>query len=514
MASRRSARRSTGCAPPGCTRILVVPLYPQYASSTTGSVADAVAALGHPSATRAGAAQSSTRFTTTPATSVRWPPPSTITGCGTRGPTTSCCPFMACRAGRCWPAIPYHCYCQKTARLLARELGLEPPQWTLAFQSRFGRGRWLEPYTADVLAALGRQKLRRVDVAAPGFVADCLETLEELGIEGKRTFQVAGGGDYNVIPCLNEHPAWIAALADLVAREPAGLAGSRRRPRPSARRRCCAPRRWAPQLTSRTGRFGPSHGSPTGILLETTPAIARDQFRAVSASPGLSRALKRHGCGPICATIRHDLHPTNTDDRTRSPIPTPRFDETPADFRARMPLPAMPLRPTTRCKRRVPKPRRMKDAWLRARAETENVRRQGQADVAKAHKYADREIRRGPACRQGRARADGSADAAVSIDTLKAGAELTLKSLSAAFERRRSARSTRRARSSTRTGTRRCRRSTASQPPSTVVHGVPEGLPDQRPRAAAGAGRPSRRRRMPAHDRPGRLIRSPKIPIS
>jgi ferrochelatase len=111
---------------------------------------------------------------------------------------------------------PYHCYCQKTARLLARELGLEPPQWTLAFQSRFGRGRWLEPYTTDVLAALGRQKLRRVDVAAPGFVADCLETLEELGIEGKRTFQVAGGGDYNVIPCLNEHPRWIGALADLI----------------------------------------------------------------------------------------------------------------------------------------------------------------------------------------------------------------------------------------------------------------------------------------------------------
>jgi ferrochelatase len=111
---------------------------------------------------------------------------------------------------------PYHCFCQTTARLLARELGLDSRQWTLAFQSRFGRGRWLEPQTAAILAKLGVARPRRVDVFAPGFVADCLETLEELGIEGKRTFQAAGGQDYDVIACLNEHPRWIAALADLV----------------------------------------------------------------------------------------------------------------------------------------------------------------------------------------------------------------------------------------------------------------------------------------------------------
>ena len=77
---------------------------------------------------------------------------------------------------------PYHCYCHATARLLARELGLTAAQWTIAFQSRFGRAKWLAPYTSDVLQALGKDGVERVDVFCPGFVADCLETLEELVI--------------------------------------------------------------------------------------------------------------------------------------------------------------------------------------------------------------------------------------------------------------------------------------------------------------------------------------------
>ena len=92
-------------------------------------------------------------------------------------------------------------------------------------------------------AELGAARLRRVDVFCPGFVADCLETLEEIGIEGKQTFAAAGGEDFDVIPCLNEHPAWIAALADLALRQPAGLARRRRPTPPSARRRRCARRR-------------------------------------------------------------------------------------------------------------------------------------------------------------------------------------------------------------------------------------------------------------------------------
>ena len=114
---------------------------------------------------------------------------------------------------------PYHCHCQKTARLLADELGLDRKQWVLTFQSRFGSGEWLKPYTAATLAALAREGVARVDVFCPGFVADCLETLEEIGIEGRDTFIKAGGKAFHAIPCLNEHPQWIAALADLAWRQ-------------------------------------------------------------------------------------------------------------------------------------------------------------------------------------------------------------------------------------------------------------------------------------------------------
>ena len=113
---------------------------------------------------------------------------------------------------------PYHCHCQKTARLLATELGLSAKQYGVAFQSRFGRARWLEPYTTDTLVALAKEGKARVDVVCPGFVADCLETLEEIAIEARQSFLDAGGKDFHFIPCLNEHPLWIAAMADLVLR--------------------------------------------------------------------------------------------------------------------------------------------------------------------------------------------------------------------------------------------------------------------------------------------------------
>ncbi len=111
---------------------------------------------------------------------------------------------------------PYHCHCRKTARLLAAELGLEPKQYVVTFQSRFGRAEWLKPYTLDTLVRLAKEGVGRVDVACPGFVADCLETLEEIGIECKQGFLGAGGREFHSIPCLNEHPAWIAALVDLL----------------------------------------------------------------------------------------------------------------------------------------------------------------------------------------------------------------------------------------------------------------------------------------------------------
>jgi ferrochelatase len=113
---------------------------------------------------------------------------------------------------------PYYLQCQTSARLLAAELGLQDHQYSISFQSRFGRAKWLQPYTADVLADLGHRKTGRVDVMCPGFVADCLETLEEIAIEGKGIFHSAGGGELRFIPCLNDSHPWIAALADLTAR--------------------------------------------------------------------------------------------------------------------------------------------------------------------------------------------------------------------------------------------------------------------------------------------------------
>jgi protoporphyrin/coproporphyrin ferrochelatase len=199
----------------GCERMLVVPLYPQYAASTTGSVVDAVAAhLAHtrrvPGLRIIDTFHDDAGYVAALAASVNdyW----------TRHgqPEHLVLSFHGLPRRSLVRGDPYHCHCQTTGRLLARELGLESRQWTLAFQSRFGRSRWLEPYTAATLAKLGAARTRRVDVVAPGFVADCLETLEELAIEGRRTFEAAGGRDYHVIPCLNEHPRWIAALADLV----------------------------------------------------------------------------------------------------------------------------------------------------------------------------------------------------------------------------------------------------------------------------------------------------------
>lgn len=110
---------------------------------------------------------------------------------------------------------PYHCECHKTGRLLAEALELKPEEYQVSFQSRFGKAEWVKPYTSECLTQLGQAKTRRLDVICPGFVSDCLETLEEIAMEGKETFQHTGGGDYHYIPCLNTQPEWIAALADL-----------------------------------------------------------------------------------------------------------------------------------------------------------------------------------------------------------------------------------------------------------------------------------------------------------
>lgn len=124
--------------------------------------------------------------------------------------------------GCCDIANPAHrtCYrhqCFTSARLLADSLGLASDQWTVSFQSRLLRDPWLGPYTDATIERLAREGVRRLRVICPAFVTDCLETLEEIAIQGKETFVEAGGEDFELIPCLNDHPAWVDFLAKRVS---------------------------------------------------------------------------------------------------------------------------------------------------------------------------------------------------------------------------------------------------------------------------------------------------------
>ena len=116
---------------------------------------------------------------------------------------------------------PYHCECLKTGRLLAERLKLREENVVVTFQSRFGKAEWLKPYTEPTLIALAKEGVARVDVFCPGFVADCLETLEEIDLEARAAFLAAGGKEFGYIPCLNDQHEGIAALA-AIAIEPHG----------------------------------------------------------------------------------------------------------------------------------------------------------------------------------------------------------------------------------------------------------------------------------------------------
>jgi ferrochelatase len=201
-----------------CDRILLLPLYPQRSASTTGSaLAEAFANLAR--SRNMPAIRTVRNFHDHPgyvkalAQNVRdyW--------MKTGRPDKLVMSFHGVPRFTLDRGDPYHCECQKTARLLAETLVLRPEQFVVSFQSRFGRAEWLRPYTAEVLAQFGRQNLGRVDVVCPGFVSDCLETLEEIAIEGKTVFLQAGGRDFHYIPCLNERDDWIHALTDIVANE-------------------------------------------------------------------------------------------------------------------------------------------------------------------------------------------------------------------------------------------------------------------------------------------------------
>ena len=198
----------------GAQRIMILPLYPQYAASTTGAVMDALAAWttrtrNLPELRLVRSFHDHPAYIGALAASIRdqW----RDRGC----PDRLVMSFHGLPRYTLDRGDPYHCECHKTARLLADALELPATRWQLAFQSRFGRTEWLQPYTGDVLRKLGSEGTGRVDVVCPGFPADCLETLEELGIEGREIFIGAGGRDYRLLPCLNASDVWIDGLATI-----------------------------------------------------------------------------------------------------------------------------------------------------------------------------------------------------------------------------------------------------------------------------------------------------------
>lgn len=205
----------------GVERVLVVPLYPQYAASATASVMDAVAdwikrCRNPPELRFVKQFHDHPGYIAALAASVRqrW----TVNG----RPDLLVMSFHGLPRRSLDLGDPYHCQCHKTGRLLAESLNLGEKDYLITFQSRFGRAEWLRPYTQPTLEKLAREGTARVAVICPGFVADCLETLEEIALECKATFLSSGGKEFQYIPCLNERPDWIGALRDLVTTHLAG----------------------------------------------------------------------------------------------------------------------------------------------------------------------------------------------------------------------------------------------------------------------------------------------------
>jgi ferrochelatase len=200
----------------GCERILIAPLYPQYCAATTATANDAAfAALAamrwQPAVRTLPPYHDDPAYIEALAASVRdalagldWAPDAIVAS------------FHGVPERTLTLGDPYHCHCQKTARLLAEALDRE---LVVAFQSRFGRAKWLGPATDQTLIRLARENRKKVVILAPGFSADCLETLEELGLRGRADFVAAGGERFHVIPCLNASVSGVDLIARLVRRE-------------------------------------------------------------------------------------------------------------------------------------------------------------------------------------------------------------------------------------------------------------------------------------------------------
>ncbi len=205
----------------GFKRILILPLYPQYSGTTTASVFDAVYTW---------AAQTRTvpelRFVNHYHDHAAY-----IEALASRIQAHWQKHGRSAKLIMSFHGVPertlhlgdiYHCECHKTARLLAEQLGLGKAQYQLTFQSRFGKAKWLEPYTEPTLIELAQQGVQSVDVVCPGFPVDCLETLEEISMEAKEAFLHAGGKEFSYIPCLNDSQPWITALAHIAEQHLSG----------------------------------------------------------------------------------------------------------------------------------------------------------------------------------------------------------------------------------------------------------------------------------------------------
>jgi ferrochelatase len=182
----------------------VLPLYPQYSDSTTGSIIDVMGPgqqivmqfYDHPAYIEALAANVRRHWQAH----------------GRGAKLVMSYHGLPKRGGALYAG-----QCYGTSKLLADRLELAADDWVVTFQSRFGFAEWLQPYTAPTLVSLAQQGVARVDVVCPGFVSDCLETLEEIGIEARQAYLTAGGSEFHLIPCLNESPEWIAALAEIAS---------------------------------------------------------------------------------------------------------------------------------------------------------------------------------------------------------------------------------------------------------------------------------------------------------
>ena len=205
----------------GVTRVLIMPAYPQYSATTTASVFDAVYTWAAkvrclPEFRFVNHYHDAPGYINALADKIRayWQ----ANGQAERLVMS----FHGVPERTLMLGDPYHCECHKTARLVAEKLGLQKDRYLVTFQSRFGRAKWLQPYTEPTLVKMAQSGIKSIDLVCPGFTGDCLETLEEINMEARHAFIEAGGAAFNYIECLNDSPVWIDALAEFSTQHLAG----------------------------------------------------------------------------------------------------------------------------------------------------------------------------------------------------------------------------------------------------------------------------------------------------